>query len=491
MEFISITFGLFLIIGMIVYYLIPKNKQWIWLLILGMFFYAFASIKLCFFIIMSTITSYGFGLFYDLYSQKENYNKAMFKISLATVILGNVFVMFFLKLSATHPVLFGRISLERFGVLLPIGISFYTLQIVGYCVDVYKGKCAPEKNLLKYALFVTFFPQILQGPIPRFAELSPQFYKKHDFSYQNFAYGFCLIVWGLFLKLVIADRANILVNQIYGNSDLYQGFYVLIAGFLYSMQLYTDFSGCVCIAMGSAQLFDIRIQNNFDHPYFAESISDFWHRWHISLSNWLRDYIYIPLGGNRKGKLRKYINILITFVVSGIWHGVGLQFLLWGLLHGMYQVIGALLMPIRDKAVSIFKINRDSFSHKLWKGFVTFFLVMLAWIIFRANSLTQALIMLKNMFTCFNPWIFTSGELYLLGISEREFDLLWIGLLILLVVSSLQVYFQKKQLLLRDVLFKESLVFRWILLLGCIVAILIFGIYGPGYDATQFIYGGF
>lgn len=494
MDFISLGYGLFLLIGVCIYYIIPKNKQWIWLLILGMFFYACASVKLSFFICMSILTSYAYGRFAGWmrrkdFSQKKR--KLLNRAALGIVLGGNFMVMLFLKLAASPQAAGKGLSIQRFAFLLPIGISFYTLQIAAYCIDVSKGRTEPQRNLFKYALFVSFFPQILQGPIPRYNRLAPQLFAGHGFSYRNITFGLQLILWGFFQKLVVADRANIVVNRIFGEYGQFYGFVILIGGILYSIQLYADFSGCVCIAMGSAELFGIRLEDNFDHPYFADSITDFWHRWHLSLSGWLKDYVYIPLGGNRLGRARKYFNIIITFLVSGIWHGIGLHYIVWGLMHGFYQVIGSLLQPVRDFFVRLLRIDRDSFAHRLYKRLATFFLVMLAWIVFRADSMSQAFGMLGHLFSSFNPWVFVNGDLELLGISGAELRLLAFSIFVMWTVSMLQLHFKKEGKSLRAVFREQHLIFRWSILFAAIFAVLIFGVYGPGYDAAQFIYGGF
>lgn len=502
MDFISLTFGCFLLIGLLVYYCIPKKKQWIWLLLLGMFFYAYASIKLCFFITMTILTSYLYGIFMDHLRKKytgdvteseaavQDKLRLYGKAGLFIVIAGNAFVLFFLKLAASNTPIASRLSIDRFAILLPMGISFYTLQIIAYCVDVYRGKIEPQRNLCKYALFVSFFPQILQGPIPRYEQLMPQLLEGHTFDYKQVTFGLQLMLWGFFQKLVIADRANIIVNKLFGEYQSFKGFYVLIAGILYSIQLYTDFAGCVCIARGAAQAFGISLQDNFNHPYFADSIQDFWHRWHISLSSWLRDYIYIPLGGNRKGIVRKYVNILLTFLVSGIWHGVGTHFILWGLLHGLYQIAGSMMKPVRDWFMRILHVDRNRFSHRLLKQISTFFMVMFAWILFRVESVSMFFVMMKNMLN-FNPWIFVNGDLELLGVSGMEFRLLLVSIGILWAVSMLQEYLAKKQSSIRKELACQALLFRWIIIFTALFAVIIFGVYGPGYDSTQFIYGGF
>ncbi len=475
MNMISLYFWIFIAIGTLIYYTIPKKTQWLWLLFMSIFFYASTSIKLSVFILGSIVTSYIYTRF------MRN------KIGLIFVIFGNAFVLLFLKYCAFGGGLFASfIPVDRFALLVPLGISFYTLQVISYCVDVYHKKVVPEKNIFKYALFVSFFPQILQGPIPRFEQLHAQFFKVHKFEYEKVTAGLQLMIWGYFQKMVIADRAAIVVDRLFGEYETYKGFYVLLAGFLYSIQLYTDFAGCVCIALGTAQLFGITLSDNFKHPYFAVSVKDFWSRWHITLSSWLKDYIYIPLGGNKKGKVRKYGNIMITFLVSGLWHGMGLHYFVWGLLHGVYQVIEDMATPVTtwfdQKVIS----SKNSFSHKLGKQLLTFFCVMIAWIFFRASSVSMAITMLKNMVTEFNPYIFFNDDLYLLGLDDREFHLLLISIVVLWFVSMLQNKYE-----LRTLFAKQTILFRWIILFIALFSIIIGGIYGPAYDANQFIYGAF
>ena len=475
MDLLSLSFGIFLLIGTIVYYIIPGKVQWIWLLFLGMFFYVSSSLKLSVFILFSILISYLYARYF------RN------RTGLVIVIALTAGCLLFLKVcSGGGGLLASFLPLERFSLLLPLGISFYTLQIIGYCVDVYRKKTEPETNIFKYVLFVTFFPQILQGPIPRFDRLHKQFFVPHRFSYQKIVFALQLILWGLFQKMVIADRAAIVVNRLFGEYETYKGFYVLLAGVLYSIQLYADFAGCVSIAQGAAALFDIHLDDNFDHPYFAVSVKDFWRRWHISLSSWLKDYIYIPLGGNRHGNARKYMNIMITFLVSGVWHGIGLHYLVWGGLHGAYQCVGDATMPFREKLKKAMKMDTTSFSYTLFSQIGTFFLVMTAWIFFRASSVKMGILMIKNMFTVWNPYIFWTDDIYMLGLDGRNFRLLILSIFLLWGVGMLQ---QKGNL--REWIDRQNLVFRWTIILAGILSILIFGIYGPGYDSAQFIYGAF
>lgn len=506
MDFISGYFLLFLAIGLVIFYNIPKKWQQYWLLLLSMFFYCFASLKLFAVMLGSAVISYASALLIEdgcaqrhalsgrrvsaKHSVKSgDSGKTALRypgiiLGLAVILL--IGILLVLKTAATAPFLAARLHLGPFALLLPIGISFYTLQMIAYLTDVYHGKIRAQKNPVKYLLFILYFPQILQGPIPRYDDLMPQLTGQHKFHYETFVGGFELMLWGYFQKLVIADRANIMVNRLFGEYASFPGTYMLLAGVLYSIQLYTDFNGCVCIARGISEMFGISLADNFAHPYFATSIQDFWRRWHISLSSWLRDYVYIPLGGNRKGKCRQYVNLLLTFVVSGIWHGIGATYLVWGLLHGLYQIAGKVTKPLRMRVCECFHVDQNTFSHRLFRQFVTFMLVMLAWIFFRASSVLQAVSMIRSMVTTFNPWVLWDGSLYLLGLNAKNVWVLLWAILLLVLVSFLQT-----KCSIREKLMQQGIVFRYLVVLTGILVIFVFGIYGPGYDAAQFTYGGF
>lgn len=368
------------------------------------------------------------------------------------------------------------IKYASIGLIVPLGISFFTLQTISYHIDIYDGKITPQKNIFKYFLFISFFPQIVQGPIPRYQDLADSLFAIHKFDTKSFTKGLQLILLGFFLKLMIADKSAIIVNTVFDQYQNYAGFYILIAGILFSIQLYTDFMSCTCIAQGVSFLFGIALGENFNTPYFSTSIKDFWRRWHISLSSWLRDYIYIPLGGNRKGKIRKYINLIITFGISGLWHGASIKFVIWGILHALYQIIGEISLPIRNKIK--FKLNLHI------EGLVTCFLVMIGWIIFRADSMVSALYMLNSMFTNFNVWIFFDDSLLQLGLSWKEWIVLVISVLTLCKISKLPNSFPVW-------LSELPVIKRWFIYICLIVIIIVFGTYGTGYDTQAFIYSGF
>ncbi len=403
----------------------------------------------------------------------------------------NLSILFFFKyfyfavdninilLSALHI----QLIQPKFDIILPLGISFYTMQMIAYIVDIYKGAKA-ETNFIKYALFISFFPKLLAGPIERTATFLPQLQERKYFNYDNLKNGLLLMLYGYFLKMVIGDRAAILVNFVFENYEAYMGLEIFVAITIYSIQIYADFFGYTCIAIGAAQTMGFTLLQNFNHPFFAVSVGDYWRRWHISLSMWLRDYIYFPLGGSRYSKLKKYRNIIIVFLASGLWHGANWTYVVWGALHGFYQITGDLLKPVRNKIEAIFKINTTCFSYRLFNIIITFILVDFAWLFFRAPDIETAVIMTKQMFSVWNPWIFFDNSLYDMGLSRKDFYVLCFSIIILWAVS----FMQEKGIKIREELAKQNLVFRWILYWIAIFGILTFGVYGTAYNANQFIY---
>ena len=347
---------------------------------------------------------------------------------------------------------------------------------------MYRNDIKAERNFGKYALFVSFFPQLVAGPIEKSKDLLNQFKLPTTFDYERFKDGLFLMLWGFFQKIVVADKLAILVNKVYENPSNYYGFEIIIATIFFAFQIYCDFSSYSDIAIGAAKVLGFNLTQNFKQPYFAESIKDFWRRWHISLTSWFRDYLYIPLGGNRKGTFRKYINILIVFMCSGLWHGAAITFVIWGTLHGLYQIIGDILKPLKEKLINLFKIKTDVFSFKLLKILTTFILVDFAWIFFRANSFTDAKILIKNMFT-FNPWVLFNNSLYNLGLDSKDFTVAILGITVVLIINFIQSKFN-----FTTFLNNQNLLFRWCIYFIIIIAVVILGAYGPGFDAQQFIY---
>ena len=480
MTFISIQFVLFLIIALIVFYISPVRFRWIVLLIASMAFYFIADKEALFILLITIVISFFMAIaVYRFVNKESRYSRLILAVSIVMVLLP----LFAVK---EGNFILSGFKLNEINFIVPLGISFYTLQIISYFVDVYRKEIVPEKNIFRYALYISYFPQIIQGPIPRFAQMEEQLKVKKALDEKTFIKGFQLILWGCFLKLMIADKAGVIVDTVFNNPDMYKGVYVLVAGTLYSIQLYTDFMACVCIAKGVSELFGISLADNFNHPYFSQSISEFWRRWHISLSSWLKDYIYIPLGGNRKGNLRRYVNLVIVFVVSGMWHGSGYKYIFWGLMHAGYSIIGSVTKPARNKIYGALKLKENDWAVKIFRTAFTFICVMFAWIIFRADSLRGGIDMLISVFTTYNPWVLFDDSLLSLGLGWKEWVVL-LASIIILVMTSLN----QKKYCIRDKILEQNVVTRGLIYLAVIMLIVVFGTYGYGFEAGDFIYGGF
>ncbi|MBR6307368.1 MAG: MBOAT family protein [Lachnospiraceae bacterium] len=491
MLFNSFEFVLFFPIVVIIYLILPKRLKPIGLLLASYYFYMCWNAKYIILILFTTLITYVSALLIEHFDSKKN-KKAL----MITGITVNLLVLFLFKYfdffinNINFILAKAKISQVNnpFDFLLPVGISFYTFQAIGYVIDVYRGETKAERNIINYALFVSFFPQLVAGPIERSKNLLSQIRsirEKNLFSYDSMVSGFGLMLWGLFLKTMIADRAAVVVDKVFSQYYLYGTVELILAALLFTLQIYADFSGYSAIAIGAARVMGIKLCTNFDTPYFAVSIADFWSRWHISLSTWFKDYVYIPLGGNRKGKVRKYFNLIITFLVSGLWHGASWNFVAWGLLHGFYRVIGEVTGGIRNKCYDLLKVKRNVFSFNLLKRIITFALVSFAWIFFRAKSIKVAFEYIKRMFTHFNPWAVFNESIYSLGLNRSEFSILMLCIILLFAVSLLN--FKKKQ----DVgtlIASQNLWFRWAVYIGLVVIILVYGEYGIDFSSSKFIY---
>lgn len=495
MEFTSIRFLLFFPVVVILYFLIPQRFKWIWLLITSYCFYMSAGVKYVALLVASTVITYLSGMLIEKANkiddpQKSARLKKLWFFLCIAINLGFLFLFkyldFFCRSLNRISSWFGLpINMPSFSFVLPLGISFYTFQALGYIIDVYRGDIVAEKSLGKFALFLSFFPKIISGPIERSKDLLYQFDEPHPFDYDRVKNGLLLMAWGYFQKIFVADRLAILVNTVFADPQNYKGFEILIASIFFTFQIYFDFSGYTDIARGAAEVMGFNLSINFNLPYFSKSIKEFWRRWHITLSSFLRDYLYIPLGGSRCNKIRHYFNIMVVFLTSGLWHGAGFNFIIWGGLHGIYQVIGDVLKPIRKRFIDIFKIDTGKFGYKLFQVVYTFLLVNFAWIFFRADSFRKAITMGKNMFY-FNPWVFSDGSLYSMGMDSKDFWMSVIGIMMMLIINILQ-----RNRNLREKLSRQNLLFRWAVYIAGIMLLLIYGVYGPAYDYQQFIYSHF
>ncbi len=445
MLFNSTEFLLFFPICVLIYFVFPKKVRNYWLLICSYFYYMCWNPKYIFLLMASTVITYASGLTMEWVKNSDKDEKSKTKLKnwiVAISFVSNIGILFYFKYinfaidtwTRIMAKLGVTITAPAVDVILPVGISFYIFQALSYTMDVYRDEIYAEKNILRYALFVSFFPQLVAGPIERSKHLLKQLAKPGEFNYDNVRSGLLTMLWGYFLKLVIADRCAILVDTVYNNVSAYFGYQIIVASILFALQIYCDFMSYSTIAKGAARVLGYELMENFDLPYFATSIKDFWRRWHISLSSWLRDYLYIPLGGNRKGRIRKYINIIITFFVSGLWHGAAFTFIIWGLLHGIYQIIEDLLKPYTDKLLAKTKLNPKNAALMVLKIIVTFTLVDIAWVFFRANSFGEAKAAFRNAMQLGGLPPIKEG-LFNLGLDQRNWIMLGLGLAILFVSS--------------------------------------------------------
>ncbi|KUO59541.1 MAG: alginate O-acetyltransferase [Gracilibacter sp. BRH_c7a] len=492
MLFNSATFLMFFPFVSLVYFLIPHRVRWAWLLLSSYVFYMSWNPKYAILLATSTLITYASGILIAKANELRDREKAtrMKKTWVALSLLSNLGILVLFKYIDFFGTNLIRLSLwldlaipiPNFNILLPIGISFYTFKALSYTIDVYRNDVEPETHLGRYALFVSFFPQLVAGPIEKSKTFLHQFQEEHFFDYTRVRDGLLLMLWGFFQKVVVADRLAILVNTVYNDPASYRGFAIVIATVFFALQIYCDFNSYSDIARGCAQVMGFRSSRNFGQPYLSRSIREFWANWHITLCSWFKDYLYIPLGGNRCSKLRSYFNIFVVFVVSGIWHGATINFLIWGGLHGLYRVGEDLLRPLKDKLVRLLNIRTETLSMNLFQGFLTFSLVCFAWIFFRANTFSEAVLLLNNMLY-FNPEIFTRGLIFELGLDWKEFIVALLGIFIIILGNIMQ----RTKRFGFDIS-EYHIGFRWTIYVTAIVFILVFGIYGPDFDAQQFIY---
>lgn len=502
MAFASMKFLLFLLVAVLGYYLIPKRFQWIWLLVFSYVYYLFSGVKLLFFLLFTTLTTYGAGRLIGAMGEDKKRKRRILILGLL-LNFGMLGVLKYTNLavvSINH--LFGT-DLPFADFLLPLGISFYTFQSMGYLMDVYWGRFEPEKNPFRFALFVSFFPQIMQGPIGRYNRLACQLYESHKFDWTKMERGCQLILWGFFKKMVLADNAAIFVNAIFDDYQTYSG--LSIAGvLLYSIQLYGDFSGGMDVVMGVANFFGIQLDENFKRPYFARSITDFWHRWHITLGTWMKDYVFYPVSLSRPmGKFGKFakkrlgkqlgrtlpicIANVVVFLVVGIWHGAAWKFIAYGLYNGLIIGVSGLLAKQYRSWKKKLHIDDKAPWFVLFQILRTFLLVNVSWFFDRGNTVGQALTMFKNAWTK-TDWsmlleINTSagGNTY----TAMILGVILFGCLILFVVSLFQE---------RGVKIRESLSHRPLILRFAVYLVLLFSLSAIGQmplSSGGFIYAQF
>jgi len=420
MLFNSFDFLIFLPIVLLVYWLLGAKNiklQNALLLVASYVFYGWWDWRFLSLILASTVVDYVVGIKIDGTEINKIKKRWLFLSVLCNLGLLGVFKYFnfFMDswITLMNGIGYSAQSPLTLKIILPVGISFYTFQTLSYAIDIYRGKLKPTRDFIAFAAFISFFPQLVAGPIERATNLIPQFLKEREFKTEHITYGFKLMIWGFFLKLVLADRAAIYVNAVYNHVENHEGLSFVAATVLFAFQIYGDFAGYSLIAIGTAKLFGFSLMTNFRRPYFSASVSEFWSRWHISLSTWFRDYLYIPLGGNRVTTSRRFFNLFITFVISGLWHGANWTFVIWGALNGLY-LIGEILL---------FKNKRTGIIHIL----TTFVLINFAWIFFRSNSITQAFYITKTILLKPGSLFIGSGD----DVTALLYAILAIGIVLL------------------------------------------------------------
>lgn len=481
MLFNSIDFLIFFPVVTVIFFVIPKKWRIFWLLIASYYFYMSWNSKYAVLIGISTIITFISGILLEKVKgiHRKELVVVIFSLIINLILLGVFkYANFALQILECIANSLGFEMIDRrIDLLLPVGISFYTFQSLSYVLDVYRGNVRAERNIVRYALFVSFFPQLVAGPIERSENLLSQIQRIEEAKVWNFERvrdGLLLMFWGLFQKLVIADRASMLVHQVYGNYPNYGFLELAIASFLFAIQICCDFGGYTNIARGAAYVMGFSLMQNFRQPYFASGIKDFWRRWHISLTSWFTDYLYIPLGGNRKGMIRKYVNIFIVFCASGLWHGASWNFVVWGVIHAIYQIVEDFKDQFR-KELHV----QNSFSQRLGKRIITFIMVDFGWVFFAADSLQHACHIFYQMLTTFQ-----TTSIYEIGLDRGNWFVFFGGIIVLMTVD---IAHEKGKSVFVWVN-QQALWFRWILYISLIWSIILFGIYGINYDSNQFIY---
>ncbi|MGN0431364.1 MAG: MBOAT family O-acyltransferase [Lachnospiraceae bacterium] len=494
---------------LLLYYVIPKKAQWMLLLIASIGYFLTAGKPwLLIYPVAAIITVYCGALYIDRVKEQKKR-----KTALSLIVVFCLLILAVLKYCNfgvyTYNALVMRLHfadnyLQEFSFLVPLGLSFYTLALLGYVYDVYYEISKPQKNFFKFALFGLYFPVIISGPIVRYRDVEKQLYEKHAFDYQQVTFGLQRILWGFFKKLVIAERMAVIVNTVYGDYATYPGTYIVLATVCFAFQLYTDFSGGMDIVIGISETFGIKVTENFNTPFFSRSMQEFWRRWHITLGGWLKDYLFYPLlrthtivklqeyAKNKFGKkigkrIATYVAMFVLWFAVGMWHGGSWKFIVGsGLLHWFYIVMGEVLEPAWKQLRTVLRVKKENILFRFFQQVRTFLLVCSGFLFFRSDSLSSACAMYKSLFTTWNLAVLWNGGILALGLDAIELTIAVVSLLILLVVSVLQ-----QKISVRERLAKKNILFRWAILYALLFYVILLGYYGPGYSATEFIYQGF
>jgi len=529
MLFTSYQFALFVLVLLFLYYVLPKKFQWILLLIGSYLFYAYSGLFNLVYFLTTTLSTYIASLKLKKSKEeqkkyikenktllsrqeKKEYKNKMKKKQWHILLICLLFNFGVLAVVKYTDFMIGNINgiiglfhgqpLSFMNFALPLGISFYTFQTMGYIIDVYRGTCEVQENVLKLALFISFFPQLIQGPISRYKDLSKTLYQEHDFDLKNISYGFQRVLWGYFKKLVIADRILVAVNTLIGDPTVYDGIFVFVGMIYYAIELYADFTGGIDITIGISQMLGIEVTENFERPYFSKNIAEYWRRWHITMGTWFKDYIFYPLSVNQKmlkfsnwsrkhlgknfGKrFPVYVSSFIVWFATGIWHGASWNFIVWGLLNAVVICLSEECKPFYEWFHAHFHVSH-TFAFRLFQVIRTFLLMSSLRILDCYRDVPLSFQMFFSMFTKWNISEILNGALMQLGLTSLDYIILFVSVIIVLIVSLIQ-----RKGSVRDMIASQNGVIRFGVYYILIFAIILFGAYSIGYDASQFIYNQF
>lgn len=523
-TYLSIIFIIFLLITILLYYIFPKRIRWCILLIASAVFYWYAGYdKFLIVIVTSLIVWLASWAINRQYCRADQYiaEQEMTGKEKAAVLAKYKRKCRNLILIPTICLIVGTLAYCKFGemlaealwqvfalyiswdVIVPIGISYYTFSSVGYLLDVYWRKARHIGNYFKFALCVLYFPQIVQGPIARYNRLEKELFQEHPFDFKQICFGIQLMLYGYAKKMILADRLSFYTTEVFGNLQSYEGLVILIAVIASAFQIYMDFSGCMDIVRGASQIFGVTLEHNFLRPFFSTSTAEFWRRWHITLGTWFKDYIYMPVAvskwliklitkirnifGKEAAKVvNTIIPLLIVWLLTGIWHGTGWNYVVWGLYYGTIIICSTLLTGQYKKLADFLHIDRTTKSYRSFQMVRTFIIFAGGRLITAPGTLMDTWVAIQQMFSSFNPWIFWDGTLYGMGLDYKDWCVVIIGLILVRRISILQ---EKESV--REAIARRNIVLRWIIYYAVFFAILIFGMYGPGYNASDFIYGNF
>lgn len=503
-SFISIQFLIFIGITLLFYFLFPLRHRWLVLLISSIAFYCNAGVDSFIFITLAAITAYMTARnIEDIYNSSCPSRKKA-KVHLIIGITLVIVMLLYAKIGNSVIDAINNIftlKIVGFREIVPLGISYYTFSVIGYMTDVYWKKEKVEYNCLKFFLYMIYFPQIIQGPIPRYRRLAPQLIEGHPFNYKNLCYGIQRMIWGYFKKMVISDRFALFTSEVFENYTSYEGFTFIIAVLFSALELYCDFSGCMDIALGFSEIMSIHLDENFRRPFYSKSATEFWHRWHITLGTWFKDYIYMPIvsssflsktcqkakktfGSRFARSLMSIIPLASVWILTGVWHGTGLNYIVWGCYWGLIIMISTVFAPEIKKLTSALNINTNSKYYSTFQITRTFLLYLGSRILTAPRDLTNSFEIIQRLFTNFNIWVLFDESLYDLGLDRKDF---WVGIIAVLILWKISSM-QEKGIKVRDKIATYPLPLRWCIYYAGILAIIILGIYGSGHSGNDFVY---